>query len=60
MSNVIPIPSKHSVNRILEKIVAGQPLNPAEKALLRWAATQPLGYPLHQPEQENRNREPAA
>lgn len=61
MSNVIPIPCKQSVNRILEKIVSGQTLNPAEKALLRWTATQPRhAWTAYQPKQDGMNREPAA
>lgn len=58
--NVIPIPVESTRRRLLDKIVAGEPLNPAEKSWLRWAATQGVTWPPYHPEQTGRNREPAA
>jgi hypothetical protein len=56
MSNVSRIKTDHSVQRILQKIVAGQPLNEIEKALLRWSATQHC----HPDQSANKSIEPAA
>lgn len=58
--NVVQIPIDKTIRRLMAKIAAGVPLNPAEKALLRWAATQPRGRSSWSRPMEGKDHEPAA
>ena len=57
MGNVKRINTSRSVQRILEKIAAGQALNEIEKNILRWSAVRNR---RSAPQEPSRNTEPAA